>query len=263
MLTYALICTVAFVISLITLYSGFGLGTVLMPVFAIFFPLPVAIASTAIVHLANNLFKALLIGKWANWRVVVWFGVPAAAAAALGAYLLGYVYNFDPIASYFIQGRKFQITTIGLTIGVILILSSLLELIPRLAKLSFSSRLIPLGGALSGFFGGLSGNQGILRSAFLIKMGLSPQAFIGTGVICSLIVDSIRLIVYGWAFYLDQWGYATSQVTRTMIIAASLAAFLGAYIGSQFVTKITPRVLQLIVGIMVLILGCAIALGII
>jgi len=41
------------------LLSGFGLGTLLLPVFALFFPLPVAIAATALVHLANNFFKLM------------------------------------------------------------------------------------------------------------------------------------------------------------------------------------------------------------
>ncbi len=41
----------------LTLLSGFGLGTALMPVFALFFPLPLAIVATAVVHFANNLFK--------------------------------------------------------------------------------------------------------------------------------------------------------------------------------------------------------------
>lgn len=54
---YLIISAVAFVVSGVTLFSGFGLGTVLMPTFALFFPLPVAIAATAVVHLANNVFK--------------------------------------------------------------------------------------------------------------------------------------------------------------------------------------------------------------
>jgi hypothetical protein len=33
----------------LTLFSGFGLGTVLMPAFAVFFPVPTAIAATAVV----------------------------------------------------------------------------------------------------------------------------------------------------------------------------------------------------------------------
>ena len=59
---YFVICAVAVLASGVTLFSGFGLGTVLMPAFALFFPVPVAIAATAVVHLANNLFKFVLVG---------------------------------------------------------------------------------------------------------------------------------------------------------------------------------------------------------
>ena len=45
------------IVAALTLFSGFGLGTLLMPVFALFFPLEVAVGATAIVHLANSLFK--------------------------------------------------------------------------------------------------------------------------------------------------------------------------------------------------------------
>lgn len=51
---YIFIALVAIVVAALTLFSGFGLGTVLMPAFALFFPVPVA--ATAVVHLANNLF---------------------------------------------------------------------------------------------------------------------------------------------------------------------------------------------------------------
>jgi hypothetical protein len=39
---------VAFAVSGLTLFPGFGLGTLLMPAFALFFPIEVAVAATAI-----------------------------------------------------------------------------------------------------------------------------------------------------------------------------------------------------------------------
>jgi uncharacterized membrane protein YfcA len=47
----------------LTLFSGFGLGTILMPVFTLFFPLLLAIAATVVVHSANNLFKFELMAR--------------------------------------------------------------------------------------------------------------------------------------------------------------------------------------------------------
>jgi uncharacterized protein len=74
---YVIVCIVAFLASAMTLYSGFGLGAVLLPAFAIFFPLPIAIALTAIVHFLNNLFKLSLLFKHANKGVVLRFGLVA------------------------------------------------------------------------------------------------------------------------------------------------------------------------------------------
>ena len=78
----------ALLASCLTFFSGVGLGTLLMPVVALFLPLEVAIAVTAIVHLANNLFKLALVGNKADRSIVVRFGAPAVLAALLGAWLL-------------------------------------------------------------------------------------------------------------------------------------------------------------------------------
>jgi len=259
---YFIICITSFLISIVTLFSGFGLGTVLMPVFAMFFPIPVAIASVAVVHLANNLFKALLVGKYAKTSVVIKFGIPSALTAALGAYLLSFFSNWLPLFSYHLFGRDFKITILGVVVGSIVMFSSIFELMPRFSRLSFDKGYIPLGGAISGFFGGVSGNQGILRSAFLIKSGLSKEEFIGTGVLCSIIVDTTRLLVYGWAVYAQKFAEVFSKNLIGIVTAASIAAFIGSYIGSKLTNKITFRMLQIIVGSMLLILGFAMMVGV-
>jgi uncharacterized membrane protein YfcA len=64
------ICLVAFITAILTFFSGFGLGTILMPVFAIFFPIEIAIAITGVVHFSNNLFKISLVGKKADKEVL-------------------------------------------------------------------------------------------------------------------------------------------------------------------------------------------------
>lgn len=87
-MSYLIICTVALLVSGLTLFSGFGLGTLLMPAFALFFPVEVAVAATAIVHLANKIFKVGLVGRNADFGVVWRFALPAAVAAMLGALLL-------------------------------------------------------------------------------------------------------------------------------------------------------------------------------
>ncbi len=60
---YFVICSSAFLASGLTLFSGFGLGTLLLPVIVLFFPIDLAIALTAVVHALNNFFKCWLLGS--------------------------------------------------------------------------------------------------------------------------------------------------------------------------------------------------------
>src|SRR4030067_597430 len=108
---YFVVCLVAVLVSALTLFSGFGLGTVLMPAFALFFPVPIAIAATAVVHLANNVFKVILVGRNANWDVVRRFALPGAFAAIFGALVLNWFAQSSPLFIYQIGGQTHSITT--------------------------------------------------------------------------------------------------------------------------------------------------------
>jgi hypothetical protein len=50
-MSFVLVGIAAMLASLLTFFSGFGLGTILLPVFGVFFPIRVAFGLTAIVHL--------------------------------------------------------------------------------------------------------------------------------------------------------------------------------------------------------------------
>lgn len=231
-----------------------------MPAFALFFPLPTAIAATAVVHLANNLFKLMLLGGAADRGVVLRFSLPAALAAILGAGALVLFAGFPPLAEYTLGGNDFVITPVKLTIGLLIVVFAALELSPRFAALALPRRFLPLGGLLSGFFGGLSGNQGALRSAFLIKAGLDKEAFVATGVVSAVIVDTVRLSVYGASFYSARFE-ALPEGTPGLVVAASLAAFLGAFIGRRLLNKVTLRTVQLIVATCMMGIGTGLVAG--
>jgi len=256
---YLVVCLSALLVSTLTLFSGFGLGTVLMPVFALFFPVPVAIAATAVVHLANNAFKVFLVGKKADWGVVVRFAIPGALAALIGAALLSLIAGMPALFAYHLKGRVHEITAVKAVIGVLIVGFALLELLPRFQKLALNRRHLPLGGLVSGFFGGLSGNQGALRSAFLIRAGLDKEAFIGTGTVSAVIVDAARMIVYGLSFYTSKSGDLDGICA--LVLAATLAAFLGSFMGARLIRKITLGAIQITVGIMLVIIGLGMAGG--
>jgi uncharacterized membrane protein YfcA len=257
---YIVVCLVALCVSGLTLFSGFGLGTLLMPAFALFFPVPVAIAATAVVHLANNLFKATLVARKASWPVVARFALPAAVAALVGAALLNVFAVLPPIWSYQLGSHRHEIGVIGLVIGALITSFALLDLLPQFRELTVDRRYLPLGGVLSGFFGGLSGLQGALRSAFLIKAGLDTKSFIGTSVVASIIVDAVRLLVYGLGFYAGTFALIAPGM-RGLILAATVAAFVGSFLGMRLMKRVTLRAVRIIVGVMLIVVGAGIACG--
>ncbi len=257
------IAAVALAISALTFFSGFGLGTLMMPVFACFFPVQVAIAATAVVHLANNIFKVILVGKKANFGIVLRFAVPAALCAALGAWLLYKMGTAEPLVQYQIGRRSFEITVVKLVIAVLIAVFGTLELSGKLKELKISGKYIPLGGMLSGFFGGLSGHQGALRSAFLVRTGLEKEPFIGTVAVCAVVVDVTRLVIYGITFFARHFEKLENRDGLQLLIVGSLAAFIGTFIGSRVLKlkKVSMKHIRRFVGIMLILLAIAIGSG--
>jgi uncharacterized membrane protein YfcA len=253
-----IISLAAFLTAILTFFSGFGLGTLLAPVFALFFPIDIAIALTGVVHFSNNLFKIALVGKNTNKAVLLRFGIPAILASFLGAWLLLKITVLPSLFQYEMWGNVYEVTPVKLTIALILIVFSILEVSPSFQKVQFGKDKLMLGGVLSGFFGGLSGIQGAIRSAFLIKSGLTKEAYIATGVVIACLVDFTRLSVYASRF-------TASNLHENLILlfTATGSAILGAFIGSKLLKKITLRFIQLLVAAMLFVISIALGLGLI
>lgn len=258
MTEYIIICLVALLGSGLTLFSGFGLGTILLPVFGLFFPIELAIVMTAIVHFLNNIFKLALLGKYANRKWIIRFGIPSVVAAFIGAWLLTRISTLPPLFEYMLAGKVFFVTPVKLVIAILLAVFALFDIIPRFKHLEFDTKYLPIGGFLSGFLGGLSGLQGALRSAFLVRAGLSKEVFIATGVVIACMVDISRLTVY-----ISRIIETKGQINFPLIAAATLFAFLGAYAGNKLLKKVTIKTVQYIVAIMLLVFAVLLGSGII
>jgi uncharacterized protein len=245
----------------VTLFSGFGVGTILLPVFALFFPVSLAVAATAVVHFLNNLVKLGLMARHASYGVVARFGIPAAVAALGGASLLGAIEGIPPLLSYTLGGSTFSITAVKLVIGALIVAFALLELSARFQALSFAPRWLPLGGVLSGFFGGLSGMQGALRSAFLLKSGLDKDAYVATGVVAAVLVDASRLAVYGATFLTAR--FAESREVMAPVIVATACAAVGSIAGKQVLRKVTMDTVRRVVAAAMLVIGAGLVTGLV
>lgn len=258
MLEVFLISIVAFSASILTFFSGFGLGTLLTPVFVFFFPIEVAVGLTGIVHFSNNIFKLLLVGKQFNKKVVIRFGIPAIFAALMGSSLLLIISDFKPLFEYEMFGKSFYIYPIKFIIALILIIFSSMDLIPYFKKLEFNQSKLPIGGILSGFFGGLSGNQGALRSAFLVKAGLSKESFIATTVVISTFIDITRLSIYS-----TNYTKLNLEENWSIVLIAIISAITGAFLGNKLLKKVTFKFIQSIVAVMLLLISVALGMGLI
>ena len=95
-LEYVVVPLAAMSASALTFLSGFGLGTLLMPVLAISFPVPIAIGRTAIIRFLDNFFEIAFLCRSVDVEVALAFGLPAVAGVYGGALLLGLLSGIHP-----------------------------------------------------------------------------------------------------------------------------------------------------------------------
>jgi len=249
-------CLTAFLAGGLTLFSGFGLGTLLMPVVALFFPIETAIAVTAVVHFINNLAKLAVVGRFTEKRIVLRFGVPAFAAAMGGAWLLGWLSNLTPVMRYHLMGHPFEVLPVKVVIAALLVGFVLMESGFLDDTLRIEERHLPLGGILSGFFGGLSGHQGAFRSACLVNCGLTKEQFLGTSAVVACLVDLPRLAVYGASLSL-----MTAAAYPGLLLAVIGSALVGTVLAARFINAVTMSAIRALISAMLISIALGLATG--
>jgi uncharacterized membrane protein YfcA len=141
-----------------------------------------------------------------------------------------------------------------------MILLAALELQRWFQELGAPVRFMPVGGLMTGFLGGLTGQQGALRSIFLLRTGLPPARFIATGVMIAVLVDVSRLATYAASFRTAGLDFAGHQ--GLLVLAGSLAAFAGAWAGARYVDKLTLGAVRYTVACLMFMVGAALVAGI-
>jgi len=207
-----------------------------------------------VVHFLNGTFKLALVWRHVDRAVVVRFGLPAIAGAFAGAWLLTWLAAGAPLLDYALFGRRVEVAPAKLVVGILLLCFACAELLPVFRRISFSAKYQPLGGLLSGFFGGLAGMQGALRSAFLVKAGLAKEAYVATGAAIAFLIDVSRLSVYAPLILAQR-----ADLDYGLLGAAVVAALLGSLLGNHYLSKATLRGMQVLVAILLF----AVALGLI
>lgn len=254
---YLIIALVSFGASILTFFSGFGLGTMLLPAFCLFMPVELAVLSTAMVHILNNILKFILIRKLIDKKVLLSFGISAVLAAFIGAKLNGFLGADGMEYQLSVFQMTYRVDILSFIIGLLMILFAIMDFIPWSSRLTIGNRHFVTGGFLSGFFGGLSGHQGALRAAFLAKSNLSAEIFISTSVCLSLLIDMVRIPIYLVSNEASVYGYWET------ISLACVFAFTGSFLGKRLFTKKKIRNVRMIVALFLLIMGTGMVFGLI
>jgi len=211
---------------------GFGIGSLLTPLLAVRVGMPAAIAAIALPHAAATALRFWRLRGAVDWAVVRRFGLLSAAGGLAGALLYARL-----------GGRELTLVLAGLLIltGV----SGLTGIMSRVRSAPVAGML----GAISGFFGGLAGNQGGLRSAALLTFQLSPAAFVATATATALLVDAARTPVY-------LWRAGPELLALWLPITLATAGVLGGtLLGERLLLGMTPERFRRVVSFAILALG--------
>src|SRR5215216_825058 len=175
-----LLAALAVVAGAVAALTGFGIGSLLTPAVGVAVGTKAAVAIVAVPHLVATALRLWALREFVDRRVLLSFGLASAVGGLLGALLYA----------------AFSSPVLAVALGVLLILGGTLELTGIGHQLQFSDRSSMLAGLASGAFGGLVGNQGGIRSAALLRFGLSPEALVATATATAILVDVMRVPVY-------------------------------------------------------------------
>lgn len=237
---YASLLIITLGTSVITLFTGFGVGTILMPVMSLFFDIKVAILLAAIVHFCNNASRLLLYRQAIDRQILRRFGLLSIAGAFVGSYV-----QLSLDGAFLKSG-----------VGCFLVVYALLSLSPQMPQVELPAKLDALGGFLSGLLGGLIGNQGAIRSLYLLKYHLPKESMIASAACIALLIDATRIPFY---LYGNKAILQEQALLLVLIIAASIG---GTLIGGQLLPKVSYYLFKNIILVAILLLGVGMIFGI-
>lgn len=213
--------------------TGFGIGSLLTPLFNVRYDMPLAVALVSIPHFVATALRLWIMRHDVNRRVLVSFGLMSAAGGLTGALLQRVV-----------SGRSLTIL-----LAVLLTFAGIAGLTGLSARLRLGRTSGWIAGILSGALGGLVGNQGGIRSAALLGYDLPPAAFVATATAAGVIVDAARMPVY-----------IVTERSRlfdeTQVIAIAVAGVVaGTLIGQRLLRGLPESQFRKVVALLVLLLG--------
>jgi uncharacterized membrane protein YfcA len=213
--------------------SGFGIGSFLTPFLLLRFSAIEAVTLVALPHAWATGLRLFRLRQSVHTPTFRQFGVASAMGGLAGALL---------------QGR---LGGLGLTLvlAALLLTAGIGELRRRPVPLPATRTGKLLGGAVSGFFGGLVGNQGGIRAAALLQYGLSPAEIVATATATALLVDAARVPIYA----IGGGNIIGGQIGTVLWMTVGVT--LGTLIGVPVLGQIRTDTYRRLVGLLLIILA--------
>jgi len=230
-----LVAVVAAIAGAVASVAGFGIGSLLTPLFALTLGAKLAVAVVSIPHAAGTSLRLWRLRRFVDWKVFRGFGVASAAGGLAGAAL----------------HARTSSPALGATLGALLVFAGLSTLSGFADRLRFRGTAALAAGVLSGFFGGLVGNQGGIRSAALLGLDLDRDAFVATATASALLVDGARV-----GFYLAFEGDAVRRSWPLLLIACA-GVLVGTVAGERVLRRIPEQLFRRVVATTLVVLGVA------
>lgn len=213
--------------------AGFGIGSLLTPLFAATFGTATAVAAVAIPHAAATALRCWRLRTDIDWTVVRGFGLLSAAGGLVGALLY----------------TRFSNDALTLTLGLLLLSTAFATLFDLPSRVHATGIVVGVLGLLSGLFGGLAGNQGGLRAAAMLSLSLAPVRYVATATATALLVDVVRTPVYVWR---------AGGVLAGLVVPLSVATagvLIGTVLGERILLGLSLRQFRYAIAALIGLLG--------
>lgn len=231
----ALVAAASVLAGAVAAVAGFGIGSLLTPVFAARLETKVAVAAVAVPHIVATALRLWRLRAHVDSHLLRTFGAASAAGGLVGAVL----------------HARLASPTLGIVFGGLLLFAGGSELTGFSRRMRFGGAGAYVAGALSGLFGGLVGNQGGIRSAALLGFEAPRTAFVATATAVALAVDLVRLPVYAaaeGARVLAEW---------PMVTIATVGAVIGTLLGGRVLERLPEAAFRRVVAAVLVVLGTA------
>jgi len=225
----------AFIAGAIASIAGFGIGSILTPLLSVKTGIKIAVAAVSIPHVIATAVRFWSLRDRVDMQVLKTFGAMSAAGGLIGALLHTYATS----------------SALRYVFAAILMFAGIMGVTGLSDRLRFGRSGAWIAGGVSGFLGGLIGNQGGIRAAAMLAFDVPKEAFVATATAIALIVDGVRMPVYA-----INEGRALLAIWPLIALTTG-AVVIGTLLGRSILGRIPETIFKRIVSALIFLLGVA------